>query len=70
MQEAKEISFLSVIPQGGSGPHEFVRKSAIQLFVSTRGTPLGVIILIEAGAPPNESDCFERSKSDSMMCPV
>lgn len=46
--------------------NELVLKSAMHIFVSTRGTPLGVINLIPAGAPP-DSDCFERSKSESII---
>lgn len=60
-------------PNSPSVPtNEFVLKSAMQLLVSTSGTPFGVMSLIAAGAPPFPfgSDCFERSKSESMMWPV
>ena len=50
---------------------EFVRKLLIHDFVSIVGNDVGDVPLrpsIIVGAPPG-SDCFERSKSDSMIWP-
>lgn len=50
---------------------EFVRKLAMQDFVSIVGRDVGVAPLrptIMVGAPPGP-DCFDRSKSDNMICP-
>jgi hypothetical protein len=64
--------------------NEFVLKSAIQDLVSTnivcpsahfpdvrrnQLTPFGPPDLIVAGAPPGSPDCFDKSKSDNMICP-
>lgn len=50
---------------------EFVRKLAMQDFVSMVGNEVAVAPLrptIIVGAPPG-SDCFERSKSDNIIWP-
>ena len=50
---------------------EFVRKLAMQDFVSIVGRDVGVAPLrptIMVGAPPGP-DCLDRSKSDNMICP-
>ncbi len=51
---------------------ELVRKLAMHDLVSIVGREVGVAPLrptIIVGAPPGP-DCFERSKSDSIMCPL
>lgn len=50
---------------------EFVRKLAMQDFVSMVGSEVGVAPLrptIMVGAPPG-SDCLDKSKSDSIIWP-
>ena len=51
--------------------NEFVRKLAMQDLVSIVGSELVFVPflpMIMVGFPPG-SDCFDRSKSDSIMCP-
>ncbi len=51
--------------------NEFVRKLAIHDLVSIVGKEVGVAPFrptIIVGAPPG-SDCFDKSKSDNMICP-
>lgn len=51
--------------------NEFVRKLAMHDLVSIVGSDVELVPflpMIMVGLPPG-SDCFERSKSDSMMCP-
>lgn len=47
----------------------FVRRWAIHDFVSIAGGMEGKAFLTMVGSPAGD-DCFERSKSVSMMCPV
>jgi hypothetical protein len=51
--------------------NELVRKLAMHDLVSMVGSEFGLVPflpMIMVGLPPG-SDCFERSKSDNMMCP-
>jgi hypothetical protein len=48
---------------------ELVLKSAMTDLVSTTQFPFGVICFTPAGVTDPVSVCFERSKSESIICP-